>query len=62
MHERSPNRIQVRATGSKFEAKPLSRNILRISPCESRFYPYPALSEQRNFMKIRILEDSQKKI
>ena len=62
MHDRSPNRIRVRTTGSQSEAKPLFRNILQISPCESGFYPYLALSQQRNFMKIRILEDLQKKI
>jgi hypothetical protein len=54
MHDRSPNRIRVRTTGSKSEAKPLSRNILQISPYESRFYPYPTpvstqLHENKDF-------------
>jgi hypothetical protein len=56
MHDRSPNRIRVRTTGSKSEAKSLSRNILQISRCESRFYPYPTpistaqLHENKDFI------------
>jgi len=47
-------------SGSQPEAKSLFRNILTISPCGSRFYPCPALSNASKSLEINILDDRRK--
>jgi hypothetical protein len=59
MHDRSNNKV---ITGSRSGAKSLFQNILAVSPCGSRFCPYPTLSRARKFLGMRILGKRMKKI
>jgi hypothetical protein len=61
MHHR-PSRTELSApTVRTLAASPLFRNILRASPCSSRFCPGRPRSEARNLMKRRILGVSAEK-
>src|SRR5436190_8768789 len=64
MREGCPNNISAidPPTGLEPERKSLFRNILPANPYGSRFYPYPSRSAIHNSLRMKILEEQEKKV